>query len=456
MSRKYFGTDGIRGVANKDLSLDLVTRLGLALGYYLNKNNNDKSKKPRIVLGTDTRISGYMIRSALSAGLTAMGVNIDFVGVLPTPGVSYLTRIKNANAGVMISASHNPIKDNGIKIFSSNGYKLPDEVEEEIEGYMEDYTFLQNNLAEPERLGRYTFVEDDVKLYRRFLRNTSNIEFTGFKVVIDTGNGAAYRIASKVFQSLGADVIVINNIPNGKNINVKCGSTHPEILQEMVKLYNADCGLAYDGDADRLIAVDEKGNIVDGDLIIAVIAGNMSKKRMLNSNTVVTTVQSNMGFEKYLESKGIRLVRANVGDRYVLEKMQQQSLNLGGEQSGHIIMLDHNTTGDGVLSSIQFVSAIIESKQKVSELVSNIKLWPQKLENIRVSKEKKKNWHDNLNISKVIERCQKEIEGKGRILVRESGTEALIRVMVEAKTDDIVNKYINEISSVIRKELADA
>ncbi|WP_068268503.1 phosphoglucosamine mutase [Caviibacter abscessus] len=456
MSRKYFGTDGIRGVANKDLSLDLVTRLGLALGYYLNKKNEDKSKKPRIVLGTDTRISGYMIRSALSAGLTAMGINIDFVGVLPTPGVSYLTRIKNANAGVMISASHNPIKDNGIKIFSSNGYKLPDEVEEEIEGYMEDYDFLKSNLAEPERLGRYTFVEDDVKLYRRFLRNTSNIEFTGFKVVIDTGNGAAYRIAAKVFQSLGADVVVINNIPNGKNINVKCGSTHPELLQEMVKLYKADCGLAYDGDADRLIAVDENGNIVDGDLIIAVIANNMNKKGLLNSSTVVTTVQSNMGFEKYLETKGIRLIRANVGDRYVLEKMQQQSLNLGGEQSGHIIMLDHNTTGDGVLSSIQFVSAIIESKQKVSELVSKIKLWPQRLENIVVSKEKKKNWHDNKNILDVIQKCQKEIEGIGRILVRESGTEALIRVMVEAKTDEIVNKYVDEISDVIRKELVDA
>lgn len=456
MSRKYFGTDGIRGVANKDLSLDLVTRLGLALGYYLNKKNQDKSKKPRIVLGTDTRISGYMIRSALSAGLTAMGINIDFVGVLPTPGVSYLTRIKNANAGVMISASHNPIKDNGIKIFSSNGYKLPDEVEEEIEGYMEDYELLQNNLAEPERLGRYTFVEDDVKLYRRFLKNTSNIDFSGFKVVIDTGNGAAYRIASKVFQSLGADVVVINNIPNGKNINVKCGSTHPELLQEMVKLYKADCGLAYDGDADRLIAVDEKGNIVDGDLIIAVISTNMNEKGLLNSSTVVTTVQSNMGFEKYLESKGIRLIRANVGDRYVLEKMHQQSLNLGGEQSGHIIMLDHNTTGDGVLSSIQFVSAIIESKQKVSELVSKIKLWPQKLENIVVSNEKKKTWHSNENISKVIRKCQKEIEGKGRILVRESGTEALIRVMVEAETDDIVNKYVDEISAVIRKELSDA
>ncbi len=456
MSRKYFGTDGIRGEANKDLSIDLVTRLGLALGYYLNKNAKDKTKKPRIVLGTDTRISGYMIRSALSAGLTAMGVNIDFVGVLPTPGVSYLTRAKNAAAGVMISASHNPIKDNGIKIFSSNGFKLPDEVEEEIEEYMQDYDMLLNNLASAEKLGRYTFVEDDVKMYRRFLTKTSKIDFTGFKVVIDTGNGAAYRIASKVFQSLGADVVVINNIPNGKNINVKCGSTHPELLQEMVKLYKADCGLAYDGDADRLIAVDEKGNIVDGDLVIAVIAKNMKEKGLLNSNTVVTTVQSNMGFEKYLEKQGIRLIRANVGDRYVLEKMQQQSLNLGGEQSGHIIMLDHNTTGDGVLSSIQFVSAVIESKQKVSELVEKIKLWPQRLENILVSKEKKKTWKENENILDVIKKANKDIEGRGRILVRESGTEALIRVMVEAKTDDIVNEFITKISDVIRKELVDA
>ena len=453
MSRKYFGTDGIRGEANKDLNIELVTRLGLALGYYLNKNNKNKDVKPKIVLGTDTRISGYMIRSAFSAGLTAMGVNIDFVGVLPTPGISYLTRVKGVDAGVMISASHNPIKDNGIKIFSSNGFKLPDEIEEELEGYMDNKELMMQNLVPAERLGRFIFVEDDMKMYRRFLRSTAHIKFNGFKIVIDTANGAAYRVAAKVFQGLGADVIVINNIPNGKNINVNCGSTHPELLQEMVKLYKANIGLAYDGDADRLIAVDEKGNIIDGDLTIAIIAMNLKKRGLLNSNTVVTTVLSNMGFEKYLQKKGIRLVRSNVGDRYVLEKMQQQSLNLGGEQSGHIIMLDHNTTGDGVLSSIQLVQAVIESKKKLSELVEKITLWPQKMENIQVAKEKKLTWHENEVIANAIKKASEELTGVGRILVRPSGTESLIRVMVEAKEQKLVDKYVKELSDVVRNEL---
>lgn len=453
MSRKYFGTDGIRGEANKDLNIDIVTRLGLALGYYLNKNNKDKNSKPRIVLGTDTRISGYMIRSAFSAGLTSMGVHIDFVGVLPTPAVSYLTRTKGVDAGVMISASHNPIKDNGIKIFNSNGHKLADEIEEELEMYMDNKDLMMENLASPENLGRFTFVEDDTKIYRRFLRSTATKSFKGVKIVIDAGNGAAYRVASKVFQGLGAEIVVINNIPNGKNINVNCGSTHPELLQEMVKLYKANIGLAYDGDADRLIAVDEEGKIVDGDLIIAIIAKNMKQKGLLNSNTVVTTVLSNMGFERYLENNGIRLVRANVGDRYVLEKMQQQSLNLGGEQSGHIIMLDHNTTGDGVLASIQLVQAVIESKKSLSKLTQEIELWPQKMENIYVSKEKKEKWRENLKIEKVIEESVKELSSKGRILVRASGTEALIRVMVEAIDMKTVDKYIEKISSVIIEEL---
>ena len=352
-----------------------------------------------------------------------------------------------------ISASHNPIKDNGIKIFSNNGFKLPDEIEEELEGYMDNKELMMENLVPAERLGRFTFVEDDMKMYRRFLRSTAHIKFNGFRIVIDTGNGAAYRVASKVFQGLGADVIVINNIPNGKNINVNCGSTHPELLQEMVKLYKANIGLAYDGDADRLIAVDEKGRIVDGDLTIAIIATGLKKRGMLNSNTVVTTVLSNMGFEKYLQKHGIRLVRSNVGDRYVLEKMKQQSLNLGGEQSGHIIMLDHNTTGDGVLSSIQLVQAVIESKKSLSELVDKIKLWPQRMDNIIVSKEKKKNWQENKVIAENIKKVSEELEGNGRVLVRASGTEALIRVMVEAKTQELVDKYVEFLSDIVRKEL---
>lgn len=418
----------------------------------MNKNIKE-DRKPRIVLGTDTRISGYMIRSALATGLTAMGVNIDFVGVLPTPGVSYLTRVKDVDAGVMISASHNPLKDNGIKIFSKDGYKLPDHIEEKLEEYMDNREMLMKNLADPEKLGRFTFTEDDLKMYIKFLRNTTNLNFKGKKIVIDAGNGAAYRVASKVFHPLGAEIVVINNIPNGKNINVNCGSTHPELLQEMVKLYGADIGLAYDGDADRLIAVDELGNIINGDLVIAIIAKNLKKQGLLNNNTVVTTVLSNMGFEKHLNDNGIRLVRANVGDRYVLEKMRVQSLNLGGEQSGHIIMLDHNTTGDGVLASVQLVSALISSKQKMSELVKDIKMWPQDMVNIIVDKNKKLTWRTNKKIMDIIEERTKKLKDNGRIIVRESGTESLIRVMIEANNQELINENMKIIVDTIKKEL---
>ena len=452
MARKYFGTDGIRGEANKDLTIDLVTNLGLALGYYFKKQNK-KDTKPRIILGTDTRISGYMIRSALSAGLTSMGVHIDFVGVLPTPGVSYLTRHLRADAGIMISASHNPVKDNGIKIFSSNGYKLPDSVEEEIEALMENRDELIKHQVSGDDLGRFKYVEDDMREYLNFLTSTLKTDFKGLKVVIDTANGAAYRVAPKIFHRLKADVTVINNIPNGKNINVNCGSTHPELLQEVVKVYKADLGLAYDGDADRLIAVDDKGNIIDGDLIISIIAKNFHKKGILNLNKVVTTVQSNMGFEKNLDKNGIGLIRANVGDRYVLEKMKEHGLNLGGEQSGHIIMLDYNTTGDGILSSIQLVAAIKESGKKLSELVSDIKLWPQKLVNTVVSKEKKQTWEENKELIDFIKVKEKEIEGKGRILVRASGTEPLIRVMVEAETQEIVDEYTEILVNKVKELL---
>ena len=452
MARKYFGTDGIRGEANRDLNIDIVTNLGLALGYYL-RTNKITEGKPKVILGTDTRISGYMIRSALSAGLTAMGVNIDFVGVLPTPGVSYITRHLHADAGVMISASHNPIKDNGIKIFSSLGYKLSDEVEEEIERLMDDRDFLMENLVYGEKLGRFTYVEDDMKMYRKFLQTTVKTSFAGYKVVVDTANGAAYRVAAKVLQNLGAEVVVINNTPTGKNINVNCGSTHPEKLCKAVKLFEADMGIAYDGDADRLIAVDEKGVLLDGDIVVSILAMNLHSKGMLNSNKVVTTVLTNMGVEKYLEDNNIRLIRSNVGDRYVLEKMRTYALNLGGEQSGHVIMLDYNTTGDGILTSIQLMQAFIESGKKLSELREEISLWPQDMVNIIVDKEKKKTWDKNEKLIKFIEEKEKEIHGLGRILVRASGTENLIRVMVEATDEGILNKILNELVDKVKEEL---
>ncbi|WP_064579380.1 phosphoglucosamine mutase [Streptobacillus moniliformis] len=453
MSRKYFGTDGIRGEANKDLSIDLVTNLGLALGYYLRKDK-EENEKTKVILGTDTRISGYMIRSALSAGLTAMGVNVDFVGVLPTPGVSFLTRTLNADAGIMISASHNPIKDNGIKIFSNTGFKLSDNDELQIEELMENREKLMENLVHGEKLGRFIFIEDYLRMYRKFLQTTVKNDFKGYKVVIDTANGAAYRVAAKVLQNLGAEVQVINNIPTGKNINVDCGSTNPEKLCKAVKLFNANIGIAYDGDADRLIVVDEEGEILDGDIIVSILALNLQKKDMLNSNKVVMTVLSNMGVEKYLEDHGIRMIRANVGDRYVLEKMRKLGLNLGGEQSGHVIMLDYNTTGDGVLSSIQLMQVFIESGKKLSELRKEIKLWPQAMINVPVLKEKKKNWDKNQNLINYINEKEEEILGEGRILVRPSGTENLIRVMVEARTKETMERILNEIVEKVKEELA--
>ena len=453
MKRKYFGTDGIRGEANKDLSVDIVTRLGFALGCYLKKNNPEK-KDVRVVLGTDTRVSGYMIRSALFAGLNALGVDVDFVGVLPTPGVSYLTRKLKADAGIMISASHNPAKDNGIKIFASNGYKLPDEVEFELERLMDDVEKIKEDVVPGDQLGKFTYREDEFYYYSEFLMSTVDIDFKGVKVVLDVANGAAYRIAQRVFNALGADLVVINNNPNGTNINVKCGSTDMSILQKVVQGYEADFGLAFDGDADRLLAVDSNGNEIDGDKIVAVIAESMKKENRLNNNQVVTTVMSNMGFENYLDEKGINLIRANVGDRYVLEKMKQHGLNLGGEQSGHIILLDYNTTGDGLLTALQLVQAVKKSGKTIEELVSGIAQWPQRLINVKVAKEKKEHWKENKAVVDFIKLKEEEMAGAGRVLVRTSGTEPLVRVMVEGKEDNTVNKVAEEIALVVEKELS--
>lgn len=453
MKRKYFGTDGIRGEANRELTVDLTLRLGYALGYYL-KKNNPKDKKIKIILGTDTRISGYMLRSALFAGLTALGVDIEFIGVLPTPGVAYLTRKKRAHAGIMISASHNPAKDNGIKIFGANGYKLPDEVELELERLMDDVESITKNVVEGDKVGKFNYSENDYYLYRDYLLSTIQGDFSGMKIILDVANGAAYRIAKGVFSKLGAEIVVINDVPNGTNINVMCGSTHPEILAKVVIGYDADLGLAYDGDADRLIAVDRRGNIVDGDKIIAILAQKLKAEGKLNDNRVVTTVMSNMGFEKYLDENGIDLIRANVGDRYVLEKMKTHGLNLGGEQSGHILMLDYNTTGDGVLTSLQLVQAIRESGKELSQLVEDIKDWPQELINIRVDNNKKDKWSSNNVITSFIESKEEEMAGLGRVLVRTSGTEPIVRIMTEGKEEELVKRVAREIAEVVEKELA--
>ena len=450
--RKYFGTDGIRGEANRELTVDIALRLGYALGFYLKRENPDK-KKIKVILGCDTRISGYMLRSALLAGLTSMGVSVDFVGVISTPAVAYLTKAKKADAGIMISASHNPAKDNGLKVFAGNGYKLPDEVELEIERLMDDLTILSNPIA-GDKVGKFKYAEDEYYLYRDHLLSSVNGDFSGMKIVVDTANGSAYRVAKDVFLALGAEVVIINDAPNGTNINVKCGSTHPEILSKVVVGYEADLGLAYDGDADRLIAVDRFGNIIDGDKIIATLALGMKRKGELKGNQVVTTVMSNMGFENYLKENDIKLIRANVGDRYVLEKMIEHDAVIGGEQSGHIILLQYATTGDGVLTSLKLVEALRDEKKYLDEMIKDIKDWPQQLVNVRVDNQKKNLWNQNKNITDFIAVKEKEMEGLGRVLVRTSGTEPLVRVMVEGKEMEMVEKVVNEIAEVVKRELA--
>lgn len=449
--RKYFGTDGIRGEANRELTLDLALKLGYALGYYLKKQNPNKQIK--VILGTDTRVSGYMLRSALFAGLTSVGVNIDFVGVIPTPGVAYITRAKKADAGIMISASHNPAKDNGIKIFNADGYKLADDIEEEIEKIMDSYDDLATTALAGDEVGRFKYVIDEYLMYRNYLVSTVATDFRGMKIVIDSANGAAYRIAKDVFLDLGAEIVSINDVPNGHNINVKCGSTDTEILSKVVVGYQADLGLAYDGDADRLMAVDRYGTVVDGDKIIAILALNMKKQKQLNDNRVVTTVMSNMGLEKYLENNGIIMIRAGVGDRYVLEMMKKEGINIGGEQSGHVILSDYSTTGDGILTSIKLVEALKQNNASLDEMVADIEIWPQKLINIRVDNQKKNIWNKNENIVQYIKDIVDKNKDSLRVLVRTSGTEALIRVMVEGQDKDLVEKSAEDIAKVIEKEL---
>ena len=449
---RYFGTDGIRGEANRELTVDKALRLGYALGYYL-KNNNPNEEKIKVIMGSDTRISGYMLRSALTAGLTSMGIYIDFVGVIPTPGVAYITKIKNAKAGIMISASHNPAQDNGIKICNSEGYKLSDEIENQIEDYMDNLDEILANPLAGDKVGKFKYAEDEYFQYKNYLTQCVEGNFKDMKIVLDTANGAAYRTAKDVFLDLRAELVVINDAPNGRNINVKCGSTHPEILAKVVVGYEADLGLAYDGDADRLIAVDKFGNVIDGDKIIGILALGMKQNGKLKNNKVVTTVMSNIGFEKYLKENNIELLRANVGDRYVLEKMIAEDVVIGGEQSGHIILKDYATTGDGVLSSLKLVEVIRNTGKDLHELVSAIKDAPQTLINVKVDNSKKNTWDKNEAIMFFINEANQKYKDEVRILVRKSGTEPLIRVMTEGDNKQLVHKLAEDIAQLIEKEL---
>lgn len=443
---KYFGTDGVRGVANKELTAEMAYSIGRCGGYVLAGN----VEKPTVVIGMDTRISGLMLESALVAGLLSIGANVVRLGIVSTPGVAYLTRLLKADAGVMISASHNPVEDNGIKFFGGDGFKLTDETELKIEELMDAE---EDTLPRPigGALGALR-VDDEARYkYLDYLKTTISQSFEGLKVVLDCANGAAYELAPKLFEELGAEVIAIGAEPNGLNINDHCGSTHPEQLKEAVLQHKADIGLAFDGDADRLIAIDENGTEVDGDFILCICGDAMNRAGKLKDSTIVTTVMSNIGFYKATEQLGIQTAKTAVGDRYVMEEMRRGGYNLGGEQSGHVIFLDYNTTGDGILTGIQLIDTMKATSKKLSELKSLMTQYPQVLVNVRV--QDKSNYPGNAAIAAAIEKVEQELGSNGRVLVRPSGTESLIRVMAEGPDKAELERYVDEIADVVKKEL---
>ncbi|MCK1241760.1 phosphoglucosamine mutase [Streptococcus uberis] len=445
---KYFGTDGVRGEANVELTPELAFKLGRFGGYVLSQH---ETGTPRVFVARDTRISGEMLESALVAGLLSVGIEVYKLGVLATPGVSYLVRTENASAGVMISASHNPALDNGIKFFGSDGFKLADDQELEIEALLDAD---EDTLPRPSAEGLGTLVDypEGLRKYEKFLVSTG-LNLEGMKVALDTANGAASVSARDVFLDLQADISVIGEQPNGLNINDGIGSTHPEKLQELVKETGSAVGLAFDGDSDRLIAVDENGDIVDGDKIMFIIGKYLSEKGLLAQNTIVTTVMSNLGFHKALDQHGINKAVTAVGDRYVVEEMRQSNYNLGGEQSGHVIIMDYNTTGDGQLTAIQLTKVMKETGMSLSELAAQVTIYPQKLVNIRVDNSMKHKAMEVPAIAAIIEKMEAEMQGNGRILVRPSGTEPLLRVMAEAPTDEEVDYYVDTIADVVRTEI---
>ncbi len=444
----YFGTDGVRGEANVELTPELAFKLGRFGGYVLSQH---ETERPRVFVARDTRISGEMLESALIAGLLSVGIEVYKLGVLATPGVSYLVRTEKASAGVMISASHNPAQDNGIKFFGGDGFKLDDDREAEIEALLDAPA---DELPRPSAQGLGTLVDypEGLRKYEKFLVD-SGIDLEGMKIVLDTANGAASVSARDVFLDLNADITVIGENPDGLNINDGVGSTHPEQLQEAVKEAGSEIGLAFDGDSDRLIAVDENGQIVDGDRIMFIIGEHLSEQGKLAQNTIVTTVMSNLGFHKALDAQGINKVVTAVGDRYVVEEMRKNGYNLGGEQSGHVIIMDYNTTGDGQLTAIQLTKVLKETGKTLSDLASEVTIYPQKLVNIRVENSMKDKAMDVPVIAQVIEKMEAEMAGNGRILVRPSGTEPLLRVMAEAPTTEEVDYYVDTIAKVVQEEI---
>ena len=445
---KYFGTDGVRGEANVELTPELAFKLGRFGGYVLSQHEEEA---PLVFVGRDTRISGELLEHALIAGLLSVGIRVYKLGVIATPGVSYLVRTEKASAGVMISASHNPALDNGIKFFGGDGFKLDDDRELEIEALLDA---TEDTLPRPSAHGLGTVMEypEGLRKYQEFLVSTG-VQLEGMHVVLDTANGAASTSARQIFADLGAHLTVIGENPDGLNINDGVGSTHPEHLQEKVKEVGAAIGLAFDGDSDRLIAVDENGEIVDGDKIMYIIGSYLSSKGLLEKNTIVTTVMSNLGFHKALDAKGIQKEITAVGDRYVVEEMRKSGYNLGGEQSGHVVIMDYNTTGDGQLTGVQLTKIMQETGKKLSELAAEVTIYPQKLVNIRVENSMKDKAMEVPAIREIIEKMEAEMAGNGRILVRPSGTEPLLRVMAEAPTNEEVDYYVDTIAAVVQAEI---
>ncbi|MGA9517469.1 phosphoglucosamine mutase [Trichococcus shcherbakoviae] len=446
---KYFGTDGVRGVANSELTPELAFKLGRFGGYVLRQHAKDIAH-PLVLVARDTRISGQLLEYALVSGLLSVGIEVLQLGVIPTPGVAYLTRIQGAVAGVMISASHNPAGDNGIKFFGADGFKLSDEQEYEIEAYLDQEG---DDLPRPSADGLGTVDEypEGVLKYAQYLQTTIPDDLSGITVCLDAANGAASPVVNRLFADLETDFYTMGANPDGININKGVGSTHPDVLGKFVVEKKADVGLAFDGDADRCIAVDENGRIIDGDRIMFICGKYLKERNKLNQNTIVSTVMSNLGFHLAVEAEGMTALKTQVGDRYVVEEMRKNGYNLGGEQSGHVVFLEMNTTGDGLLTGIQLLNVMKQTGKKLSELADEVTLYPQELVNVRVSE--KDGVMEIPAVKAVIEEVEAEMAGKGRILVRPSGTEPLLRVMAEAETDEKCHEYVMRIVDVVKAEI---
>lgn len=446
MSR-MFGTDGVRGVAGTELTIELAMKLGQAGAYVLTK---EQEHQPTIIVGCDTRISGGMLANALLAGICSVGANAIYVGVVPTPAIAYLTRKHKVDAGVVISASHNPMEFNGIKFFNGEGYKLSDQLEDEIESLIRS-DMKDVPMPTGAGVGKIEYRFDIRDEYIAFMKKKIPVDLSGMKIVIDCAEGASYYTSAKTLEELGANLVAIHTNPDGTNINANCGSTHMEELRARVVYEKADIGIAFDGDADRMLAVDEMGNIVDGDQIMAIVGRHMKKCGKLKGDTIVVTVMTNLGFSLMGEREGIHVEKTKVGDRYVLENMLENGYNLGGEQSGHVIFLDDNTTGDGLLSALHLLNVMVETKEKLSELAKVMEVLPQALVNARVPNHKKEHYMEYTEIAEAIAELEAKFNGEGRVLIRPSGTEPLVRVMIEGKDQRVIDEEARKLAELITK-----